>query len=460
MIAAKKRESAFELSLLVERSKVDVVSAFLRNGEEQFILNRVQQWLRSGSLEATAASQLSSLALQAYLKKAVADTSELERTNSGFRNFLTSCRFADSTQCLRPLIDAHLYHSALIFVQAHRAGPQLTQCLCSLSFWPTIGSFVALLTASEVVQLFDDEGDRCNLLALLQRLSSFLLHANSRLVWQIWKAYNLRQKRVRAFLAEAQLKSNPNCTDIAKAVVSLFLKAAIFLNWELRDAAFASLSVPGYHTAKIPLSCNNSGLGDNKYGQLGLPGIADRLGTIGVLDVKCFLAHVCQVTCGHYHSCVVDCDGNAYSWGWNVHGQLGHGTVQAVKLPKLIAEFQRQRCSVVSVAGGMAHTVFLCASGAVYACGSNAYGQLGIQYSSTEKKCSLPLKVPLPKKIRLLCAGSFRNLALADSAEDSPELFAWGISPQTLKFLMIVQKQTKRTANEGGDPGNRQSLRG
>lgn len=35
-----------------------------------------------------------------------------------------------------------------------------------------------------------------------------------------------------------------------------------------------------------------------------------------------------QVVCGSFHSCIVTKDGDVYTWGRNLDGQLGNGTRQ------------------------------------------------------------------------------------------------------------------------------------
>ena len=42
---------------------------------------------------------------------------------------------------------------------------------------------------------------------------------------------------------------------------------------------------------------------------------------------------------GHYHSALIDSKGRVYTWGWGIHGQLGHGGLyrsEDVLIPKLV----------------------------------------------------------------------------------------------------------------------------
>jgi len=47
-----------------------------------------------------------------------------------------------------------------------------------------------------------------------------------------------------------------------------------------------------------------------------------------------------SVAAGAYHSVAVDHLYRVWTWGWGVHGQLGHGNTDTLFWPKLIADFQ------------------------------------------------------------------------------------------------------------------------
>jgi RCC1 and BTB domain-containing protein len=68
--------------------------------------------------------------------------------------------------------------------------------------------------------------------------------------------------------------------------------------------------------------------------------------------------------------------GAAYSFGFNVKGQLGHGDQNSLSVPKLIENLSR-KC-VTTVALSYYHTIFSCGNDLeTFACGRNDYGQLG-----------------------------------------------------------------------------------
>ena len=67
-----------------------------------------------------------------------------------------------------------------------------------------------------------------------------------------------------------------------------------------------------------------------------------------------------------------------YGWGKNDYGQLGLGSENMlISCPSPIDANQ----SVISIASGLRHTIYLTSTRKVYSCGSNEFGQLGQQKS-------------------------------------------------------------------------------
>jgi len=90
--------------------------------------------------------------------------------------------------------------------------------------------------------------------------------------------------------------------------------------------------------------------------------------------------HIASVACGQQHSLAIDQNGMVYSWGYGSYGQLGHGTMENEKSPKLVKKMAGLNC--VSIACGYWHSMFLTESGDVYTAGWNQFGQLGTRKSS------------------------------------------------------------------------------
>ncbi|CAH0627045.1 unnamed protein product [Chrysodeixis includens] len=172
--------------------------------------------------------------------------------------------------------------------------------------------------------------------------------------------------------------------------------------------------------------------GDNSFGQLGVGQAWGGRGRGGGGGARCGTgggggaggAPLAAVAAGHYHSAALDVGGRLYTWGWGVHGQLCHGTIDDEHSPKLVAKFQGRK--VLSVGCGACHTVVLMKNGEVWASGAGVFGQLGTGHTH---KASLPVRVPLQDPIVHIAVGYFHNLALSNKGL----VWCWGASPQQVR---------------------------
>lgn len=111
------------------------------------------------------------------------------------------------------------------------------------------------------------------------------------------------------------------------------------------------------------------------------------------------------IEAGQYHNAVY-ADGELYTFGWGIYGQLGHGNIFTMERPKIVRFFS-EKC-VKQIALGHAHTLVLCSNKSngnensdLYVFGCNLFGQLGTgQYqnqNSTQKhlKNSIPIRIDL-----------------------------------------------------------------
>ncbi|KAG1680811.1 hypothetical protein FOA52_008144 [Chlamydomonas sp. UWO 241] len=88
-----------------------------------------------------------------------------------------------------------------------------------------------------------------------------------------------------------------------------------------------------------------------------------------------------SLVCGKLNSgCVVSSsghEGEAWTWGCGKAGKLGHGSGDAVHEPYRV-ESLVSRASVVGLALGDHHSLFLDANGGIWSCGENKEGQCGL----------------------------------------------------------------------------------
>lgn len=135
--------------------------------------------------------------------------------------------------------------------------------------------------------------------------------------------------------------------------------------------------------------------GSNLYGQLGLGPIVQE-SPYPQLITSLNHSRIVDVAAGQYHSAALTADGRIYTWGWGIHGQLGHGTCDNEYYPRHV----QMKEVVVQISAGHAHTLILSEEGKVYGFGSNAFGQLDSN-NVVGSKSTIPVKVDLQPDIHV-----------------------------------------------------------
>ncbi|KAM7295512.1 uncharacterized protein ISCGN_025012 [Ixodes scapularis] len=175
--------------------------------------------------------------------------------------------------------------------------------------------------------------------------------------------------------------------------------------------------------------------GSSRYGQLGL-GPLQRTWVPHLLEP--LAPHrVARVACGTYHSLAVTEEGRLFTWGWGAHGQLGHGTCDDQRTPRLVAALADHR--VTDASAGCGHTVALTAEGLVFGFGCNTFGQLGLGRSP---KRSTPQRIDLGEPVRMLSSGFFQVFALLAGGR----LLTWGANPQSLRLQAQSSRRSRLQA--------------
>ncbi len=77
------------------------------------------------------------------------------------------------------------------------------------------------------------------------------------------------------------------------------------------------------------------------------------------------------VSCSEWHCVLLTTDGHALSCGYGRHGALGHGNTTDLVSPMVISSIEQE--SIVSVATGLFHSMFLNRQGRVFTCGWSGY---------------------------------------------------------------------------------------
>ncbi|XP_011686419.1 PREDICTED: uncharacterized protein LOC105449118 [Wasmannia auropunctata] len=183
------------------------------------------------------------------------------------------------------------------------------------------------------------------------------------------------------------------------------------------------------------LAVTNNGIyawGASQFGQLGLGKVLQCSSPELITSLAQEI--IVDAVAGQYHSVALTTDGRIFTWGWGVHGQLGHGNTDEKATPSLVKALLG--VVVCCISAGYAHTLALSVDGVVYAFGCNVLGQLG---TCDNVKSSTPTRVSLPDGIMLISTGYFHNLAVSNTNK----LFIWGASPQVLRLQAQAQKKTR-----------------
>ena len=186
--------------------------------------------------------------------------------------------------------------------------------------------------------------------------------------------------------------------------------------------AAQSLFVPriaaGYsHSVSIRATGAVATHGENRSGEIGD-------GTTAARSSPVYLAPPpgqawAQVATGDFRSTALTTTGEMYSWGSNGYGQLGDGTLTDHRTPFRIAG--PAGSSWAGVAAGFGHTLALAANGELYTWGDNYYGQLGIGSTATTL-ARQHLPTPAGQQWAQVAAGYNFSLALSTTGA----LYAWG----------------------------------
>lgn len=153
--------------------------------------------------------------------------------------------------------------------------------------------------------------------------------------------------------------------------------------------------------------------GDNDNGQLGI----GRFGLFSTIPVKVRgIEGVTDIACGEFHNLALKSDKKIRAWGSNRFGELGDGTVGGGRyIPVLVDRLN----SVKAIAAGESHSMALREDGKVFTWGNNMFGQLG---DGTLISRTIPGEViGLPKIAAIAACGGF-SLAL----DFNQNVWAWG----------------------------------
>lgn len=143
----------------------------------------------------------------------------------------------------------------------------------------------------------------------------------------------------------------------------------------LRGRVLAAIACGSRHT--LALAADGDGelfsWGWGVYGQLGHGDTRVRLRPV---EVEALLGtSITRLACGYRHSLVCTREHGVWAWGWGRHGQLGIGSWTDESLPQRVAELDH--VEIVEIQLGGRHSLALSADGELYTWGRDEDGQLG-----------------------------------------------------------------------------------
>lgn len=178
------------------------------------------------------------------------------------------------------------------------------------------------------------------------------------------------------------------------------------------NKTFYRLSSNAYFTMGI---INNQawGWGNNQYGQLGNNSTINKNTPIKVSYIDS--NDICRISLGYGHVLILNSTGSFYSWGSNIHGQLGlNDTVNRCQ-PSGDQDFTHTFCNI---SAGSNHSLAIDNYGKLWGWGYNIYGQLG---DNTYDNKSTPVAICNSLYFDKISGGDYHSMAI-----DINNSHAWG----------------------------------
>jgi alpha-tubulin suppressor-like RCC1 family protein len=130
-----------------------------------------------------------------------------------------------------------------------------------------------------------------------------------------------------------------------------------------------------------------------------------------------------SVKCGFNHTLSLSEEGEVYSWGLGKEGALGHSSFENIKLPQKIEFFKEKNMKVKQIECGSDFSIALTENGEVYTWGSNIFGQLGLGHLTQEVKLNLPMKINfINQNIKSIFAGEDHCACVSEDGTG----YVWG----------------------------------
>ena len=246
------------------------------------------------------------------------------------------------------------------------------------------------------------------------------------------KIIDLVNSNSRVFFLTAEGKVYRNGKDFALTSNTVF---DFELIKELADKKVIKIALGYEHVLVLTDEGQVYSWGHNLFGQLGLgddsyrstPQLIQAFNKIKITDIFA----------GEHVSFCLSAEGKAYAFGINQSGQLGLGMEIGKQLnPLLIPTLQNEK--IVSIACRIFHTLFLNATGEVYSSGTSFGGALGLGAITCSVNTPTLITSLATQKIKKIATGSNYSMCLSEQGE----VYAFG-SNTTSNQLGLSNEQMK-----------------
>jgi alpha-tubulin suppressor-like RCC1 family protein len=229
-----------------------------------------------------------------------------------------------------------------------------------------------------------------------------------------------------------------------------FLTAKTGKNYEVFTATISKIAT-GYSHALILTDSIIYSWGTNQYGESG-NGISSPTidGTLFYIVQNSTgtsaLSNVIDIACGNYHSLFIINSNTALGCGLNTSGQLGVGdnNNKTYPTPVVGTDGTGTLPSISKIYAGKNSSFFITTS-AVYSCGENTNGQLGINLTVNVNKPSIISELQ-PSAIQDIKIGNNHTLALTTSGDvyaagDNTFLQIGQVSTVTISYIFVKMQK-------------------
>ncbi|MDG0792381.1 X2-like carbohydrate binding domain-containing protein [Cohnella ginsengisoli] len=180
-----------------------------------------------------------------------------------------------------------------------------------------------------------------------------------------------------------------------------------------------AVAAGGSHSLVLTVSGEVYGFGSNAFGQLGL---GEAVSSAAVPTKLEQLPPIAAISAGTDFSLLLTEDGDFYSFGLGVNGQLGLGASGEEEIrytPTRITALDAENKRIRQIEAGGSHALLLTVDGEAYAFGLNGFGQLGLGDTLDR---SVPTRVAGLPKLATIAAGGYHSFAV----DEDGALYAFG----------------------------------